>query len=78
MHDLDGRFSGSTLVELSALRGAAAASRGPDSRIAFLRVDQICDFEVQGQVRLVVLRIACIPCAISSIRQLFLVNATDQ
>ena len=44
----------------------------PYIRISFLRVDEVCDFEVQGEIRLVVLRVACI----SSINFLATTTAT--
>lgn len=64
--DLDGGFPGSRwrLISVEAVPYYLA-----HSRISFLGVDQICDFEVQGQVRLVVLGIACISCARPNISQ---------
>jgi hypothetical protein len=56
-------------MEMAASRGLMAMSivdrlgravKDVDSRIALLRIDQICDFEVQGKVGLVVGRVASI------------------
>jgi hypothetical protein len=39
---------------------ARGVSQRSDSRIAFLGINQVRNFEIQGEVRLVVLGIACI------------------
>ena len=43
-----------------SMRDIGSASAVPGSRIALLGVDQICNFEIKGQIGFVILRIACI------------------
>lgn len=64
MNDLDGRLARTSMIERLVLRDAARSKyvclEEGHTRIAFLGVDQIRDFEIQGQVRLIVLRVTSI------------------
>lgn len=71
MDNRNGSFAGSEKnanVSFRVVNIIKSVDRGgmPHSRIAFLLIYQICDFEVQCEIRFVVCRFAGIVCQVAS------------